>query len=294
MPLTRFRSHFSVSRSQLSREGSNNSPLSLLFWFDASSDLSWRLTYRGTACPDTERSKQDTNKEVHDRRPSQVVWFEMSVPSSLSCHFLHSLRKEELKVKSEPSLTGNPDTSNQQAQHSEPPAFRVALEASRQNLTTAMERVQHMTKSAIRRASQIEVNPQAKRNLQELFVNFTLILICLLLIYIIVLLSSWGDGNRLTDGLGVRMRRSCVSTGIRLRYGEGQQPDILSLTYVSQILLDRSDQRGHINPSWRQSPDSLYVFVFTAAHVEWHCGHITMSRQAAKSRWVGATDKVKS
>ncbi|KAG8004521.1 Cardiac phospholamban, partial [Nibea albiflora] len=61
-----------------------------------------------------------------------------------------------------------------------------------QNLTTAvsMERVQHMTKSAIRRASQIEVNPQAKRNLQELFVNFTLILICLLLIYIIVLLSS--------------------------------------------------------------------------------------------------------
>ncbi|KAA8579800.1 hypothetical protein FQN60_006893 [Etheostoma spectabile] len=54
----------------------------------------------------------------------------------------------------------------------------------------SMERVQHMTKSAIRRASQIEVNPQTKRNLQELFVNFTLILICLLLIYIIVLLSS--------------------------------------------------------------------------------------------------------
>ncbi|XP_037618473.1 cardiac phospholamban [Sebastes umbrosus] len=53
-----------------------------------------------------------------------------------------------------------------------------------------MERVQHMTKSAIRRASMIEVNPQVKRNLQELFVNFTLILICLLLIYIIVLLSS--------------------------------------------------------------------------------------------------------
>ncbi|XP_061628256.1 cardiac phospholamban isoform X1 [Phyllopteryx taeniolatus] len=56
--------------------------------------------------------------------------------------------------------------------------------------TAKMERVQHITKSAIRRASQIEVTPQAKRNLQELFVNFTLILICLLLIYIIVLLSS--------------------------------------------------------------------------------------------------------
>lgn len=63
-----------------------------------------------------------------------------------------------------------------------------------------MERVQHMTKSAIRRASQIEVNPQAKRNLQELFVNFTLILICLLLIYIIVLLSSWGAADRLAAG----------------------------------------------------------------------------------------------
>ncbi|XP_056157451.1 cardiac phospholamban-like [Lampris incognitus] len=53
-----------------------------------------------------------------------------------------------------------------------------------------MERVQHMTKKVIRRASQMEVTPQTKRNLQELFVNFTLILICLLLIYVIVLLSS--------------------------------------------------------------------------------------------------------
>ena len=33
-----------------------------------------------------------------------------------------------------------------------------------------------------------EVPPQARRNLQELFVNFCLILICLLLMYIIVLL----------------------------------------------------------------------------------------------------------
>ncbi|KAG9336256.1 hypothetical protein JZ751_002603 [Albula glossodonta] len=51
-----------------------------------------------------------------------------------------------------------------------------------------MERVQHMTRSAIRRASNIEVNPQTKQNLRELFINFSLILICLLLIYIIVLL----------------------------------------------------------------------------------------------------------
>ncbi|KAK6488718.1 cardiac phospholamban-like [Huso huso] len=51
-----------------------------------------------------------------------------------------------------------------------------------------MEKVQHMTRSAMRRASTIEVNPQAKQNLQELFVNFCLILICLLLMYIVVLL----------------------------------------------------------------------------------------------------------
>ncbi|KAI1897498.1 hypothetical protein AGOR_G00083890 [Albula goreensis] len=51
-----------------------------------------------------------------------------------------------------------------------------------------MEKVQHITRSAIRRASTIEVNPQAKQNMQELFVNFCLILICLLLIYIIFLL----------------------------------------------------------------------------------------------------------
>ncbi|GCB80850.1 cardiac phospholamban isoform X2 [Scyliorhinus torazame] len=51
-----------------------------------------------------------------------------------------------------------------------------------------MDKVQQITRSAMRRASAIEVTPQARRNLQELFVNFTLILICLLLIYIIRLL----------------------------------------------------------------------------------------------------------
>ncbi|MBN3288811.1 PPLA protein, partial [Polyodon spathula] len=51
-----------------------------------------------------------------------------------------------------------------------------------------MEKVQHMARSVIRRASTIEVNPQTKQNMQKLFVNFCLILICLLLIYIIMLL----------------------------------------------------------------------------------------------------------
>ncbi|NWT29158.1 PPLA protein, partial [Cardinalis cardinalis] len=51
-----------------------------------------------------------------------------------------------------------------------------------------MEKVQHMTRSVLRRASTIEVNPQARQRLQELFVNFCLILICLLLICIIVML----------------------------------------------------------------------------------------------------------
>ncbi|XP_028822358.1 cardiac phospholamban-like [Denticeps clupeoides] len=49
-----------------------------------------------------------------------------------------------------------------------------------------MEKVSHMTRSAIRRASTMEINPQAKRNMQDLFVNFCLIVICLMLIYIIV------------------------------------------------------------------------------------------------------------
>ncbi|XP_051501402.1 cardiac phospholamban-like [Myxocyprinus asiaticus] len=51
-----------------------------------------------------------------------------------------------------------------------------------------MEKVQHITRAAIRRVSTMEVPQQAKQNMQELFINFCLILMCLLLIYIIVLL----------------------------------------------------------------------------------------------------------
>ena len=51
-----------------------------------------------------------------------------------------------------------------------------------------MEKVQYLTRSAIRRASTIEMPPQARQNLQNLFINFCLILICLLLICIIVML----------------------------------------------------------------------------------------------------------
>lgn len=82
---------------------------------------------------------------------------------------------------------------------------RVCSLDSRPLEPTRMERVQHMTRSAIRRASNIEVNPQTKRNLQDLIINFSLILICLLLIYIIVLLmwqpakilDSFGELNLL-------------------------------------------------------------------------------------------------
>ncbi|XP_019375589.1 PREDICTED: cardiac phospholamban isoform X3 [Crocodylus porosus] len=51
-----------------------------------------------------------------------------------------------------------------------------------------MEKVQYITRSALRRASTIEVNPQSRQRLRDLFVNFFLILICLLLICIIVML----------------------------------------------------------------------------------------------------------
>ncbi|EAW48198.1 phospholamban [Homo sapiens] len=51
-----------------------------------------------------------------------------------------------------------------------------------------MEKVQYLTRSAIRRASTIEMPQQARQKLQNLFINFCLILICLLLICIIVML----------------------------------------------------------------------------------------------------------
>ncbi|KAM6462292.1 cardiac phospholamban [Python bivittatus] len=51
-----------------------------------------------------------------------------------------------------------------------------------------MEKVQYITRSALRRASTIEVHPQTRQRLQDLFVNFCLILICLLLICVIVML----------------------------------------------------------------------------------------------------------
>lgn len=51
-----------------------------------------------------------------------------------------------------------------------------------------MDKVQYLTRSAIRRASTIDVPQHARQNLQNLFVNFCLILICLLLICIIVML----------------------------------------------------------------------------------------------------------
>ncbi|XP_006000008.1 cardiac phospholamban [Latimeria chalumnae] len=51
-----------------------------------------------------------------------------------------------------------------------------------------MDKVQHATRSALRRASNIDINPQVRQNLKELFINFCLILICLLLICIIVML----------------------------------------------------------------------------------------------------------
>ena len=55
-------------------------------------------------------------------------------------------------------------------------------------LPGTMDKVQYLTRSAIRRASTIEMPQQARQNLQNLFINFCLILICLLLICIIVML----------------------------------------------------------------------------------------------------------
>lgn len=68
-------------------------------------------------------------------------------------------------------------------------------------LSCVMEKVQYLTRSAIRRASTIEMPQQARQNLQNLFINFCLILICLLLICIIVMLlwSSDAIASAATD-----------------------------------------------------------------------------------------------
>lgn len=71
------------------------------------------------------------------------------------------------------------------------PAFYLSpdhLKLETSCLPGIMEKVQYLTRSAIRRASTIEMPQQARQNLQNLFVNFCLILICLLLICIIVML----------------------------------------------------------------------------------------------------------
>lgn len=71
------------------------------------------------------------------------------------------------------------------------PAFHLSLDPLKLQTSLpswVMEKVQYLTRSAIRRASTIEVPQQARQNLQNLFINFCLILICLLLICIIVML----------------------------------------------------------------------------------------------------------
>lgn len=71
------------------------------------------------------------------------------------------------------------------------PAFYLSLDHLKLQtscLPGAMEKVQYLTRSAIRRASTIEMPQQARQNFQNLFINFCLILICLLLICIIVML----------------------------------------------------------------------------------------------------------
>lgn len=154
-----------------------------------SAGASESLSYHHTLYWDTERSHISV----------EAVWNMKGQWNNSKCHCLFpSLfdRKEKnicscCVTWTEPIRAHLQSTSIPWFYVQQAPSTLSTLNPPNQNLTVSMERVQHMTKSAIRRASQIEVNPQAKRNLQELFVNFTLILICLLLIYIIVLLSSW-------------------------------------------------------------------------------------------------------
>ncbi|EHB15498.1 Cardiac phospholamban [Heterocephalus glaber] len=91
-------------------------------------------------------------------------------------------------------LTGRSGSCTQKpGDGQEAPADRPRPEIITEPSTAAhpagiMEKVQYLTRSAIRRASAIEMPQQARQNLQNLFINFCLILICLLLICIIVML----------------------------------------------------------------------------------------------------------
>lgn len=74
-----------------------------------------------------------------------------------------------------------------------------------------MEKVQYLTRSAIRRASNIEMPQQARQNLQNLFINFCLILICLLLICIIVMLL-WSSATISSDATYCHQLKICHPT----------------------------------------------------------------------------------
>lgn len=74
-----------------------------------------------------------------------------------------------------------------------------------------MEKVQYLTRSAIRRASNIEMPQQARQNLQNLFINFCLILICLLLICIIVMLL-WSSATICSDATNRHQLKICHPT----------------------------------------------------------------------------------
>lgn len=266
------------------------SSLSSAVRFSTSSNLSWRLAYHHIMCSGTQRSKQDVSQETWQAwaslRALKYAMLRKHWTTSLTVFtfliFSSSLEIQQRErkqcriiLRQQATLTLKPTGLSLQPFSSPAPA--------RQNLTPppAMERVQHMTKSAIRRASQIEVNPQAKRNLQELFVNFTLILICLLLIYIIVLLSSWGDGDGADGEKRGTLARLRVDQGsaeiwgllIRFAISWWHPPHMSAGSCLTAVMREHG---GQINPCEKSKPsrfalrradqvitDTPYVFIST-------------------------------
>lgn len=91
------------------------------------------------------------------------------------------------------------------------PAFYLSLHHLKPETSCfpgVMEKVQYLTRSAIRRASTIEMPQQARQNLQNLFINFCLILICLLLICIIVMLL-WSSAAISNDATCYHQLKIC-------------------------------------------------------------------------------------
>lgn len=99
MQLTQSGRIFSVSHAGIQARFE----LSLLFWFDTSSGLSWCLTYHGTACPDKETLTEKCMTEAKVRWSAFKCQCQLYLPDfPLTFSTVFGKHSKQLKLKSEP------------------------------------------------------------------------------------------------------------------------------------------------------------------------------------------------